>query len=96
MHLLIQYKIKEDRVDEQKAAIREFVTSIAQMNDSEIQYSAYQMPDNVSFKHLAIIDSDDAKARLQSQEFFKKFSSEIEDRCTEGPTVAPLLQIATA
>lgn len=55
MHLLIQYKIKEDKIDEQKAAIQAFIGAIANMNDGEIQYSAYQMPDKVSFKHLAII-----------------------------------------
>jgi hypothetical protein len=94
MEVLIQYRVKPEKVEEQKAAIIEFVNNIKAMEDPDISYASYQLPDGVSFKHYASLADEEAKARLQSQDFFRKFADEIDARCDEGPSVTPLTRIA--
>ena len=94
MELLIQYRVKPEKVEEQLAAVRQFVNAVKAMADPGIQYAAYQLPDGTSFKHLVNLSDEKSKDRLQAQPFFKKFASEIDARCTEEPSVTPLTPIA--
>lgn len=94
MDVLIQYRIQKEKVDEQIAAVQSFVQSIQEMEDIEIEYAAYQLPDGVSFKHVVHLASEEDKARLQAQPFFEKFAGEIDARCDEEPTVTPLTLVA--
>ncbi|NKB66753.1 MAG: hypothetical protein GKR89_06820 [Candidatus Latescibacteria bacterium] len=95
MHVLIQYRVKKDRIDEQKAAIRAFVAAIDAMDDSGIEYSSFQLPDEVSFKHVVRLADEAAKTRLQSQPFFQQFATELDDRCDEEAEATPLTLVAS-
>jgi len=75
--------------------VQGFVQSIGEMEDIEIEYDSYQLPDGVSFKHIVRLGGEEDKARLQSQPFFEKFAGEIDELCDEEPTVTPLAVVAT-
>ena len=48
MDLLIQYRVRADKVAEQEAAIREFVAAVKAQADPGYRYTVYRKEDGVS------------------------------------------------
>jgi len=95
MDLMIQYRVKEGLGDIQAEAVKGFVANIAGQFGQDIQYTAFRLPDGLSFKHLAWIKDEDTKTRLQAQPFFAEFSKGVQERAEEPPSVTPLTNVAS-
>ncbi len=95
MDFLIQFCVKPDRVDEHRAAVREFVKQIKELHDSKIEYTSYELPDGVSFYNITTFEDEEAEKMLQLYAFFEEYVSGVEERCEEEPTVTPLTRVAS-
>ncbi len=92
---LIQYRVRPDKVEEQEAAIREFIGFIRADADPGVSYSVFKCEDGVSFVHRPSLADDEAQQRLQSRPYFKPFGEGLKERCEEGPKATKLIPVAS-
>ena len=96
MEFLIEYRVPDDKVVEQEAAIRAFVAAVKASNDPGYRYASYKRPDGVSFVHHAWMEDEDAQKRFQGLPEFKGFAEGLKARAEEGPTASHLDLVATS
>ena len=90
MEFLIEYRVPNEKVAEQEAAVRAFIAAVKASNDSGYRYASYKRPDGVSFVHHAWMEDEDAQKRFQALPEFKGFADGLKSRAEEGPTVSRL------
>lgn len=88
--VLVQYKVKADRVAENEEKVRAVYRELAERQDSSIHYATFKLDDGQSFAHVAMWADDAPDAGLGSIEAFKAFQENIGDRCEVPPQPAPL------
>lgn len=86
-HVIVRYKVKEGRADENAGLIEKVFAELAETKPSGLRYAAFRGEDG-TFVHVASIETDDGSNPLQKTEAFKKFTADIKERCDEPP--APL------
>ncbi|HEX4337318.1 MAG TPA: hypothetical protein VH062_15485 [Polyangiaceae bacterium] len=89
--VLVQYKVKADRVEEHEALIRNVFAELAATKPEGIRYGAFKRADGVSFVHVALVTAD--QNPLDAIKAFKAFGERIKERCDEPPEVADLKPI---
>lgn len=87
---LIEYKVKADQLEEQEAAIREWIAAVEGANDPGVSYTVLKAEDGLSFRHIVWGEDEEAVARLQTLPLFKSFAEGIGARSEDGPTVTKL------
>ena len=95
MNVMTQYQIKTERIDEHLAAIAEFVEQLKQLNNADIKFTAYQLPDEVSFRHITYLKDNDTAEALMSQDFYKALGDGTLERCEQQPEFTPMDMVAT-
>lgn len=93
--VIVQYRAKTDRADENEAYIRNVFAELEASDSEGIRYAAFKSEDGVSFFHIASIETEDGSNPLQATEAFQKFVANIEDRCDDPPVVTNLTQIGS-
>ena len=89
--VIVQYKLKKDRVEEHEALIRAVFAELVETAPGGIQYGAFKQPDGVSYVHVALIA---AKTNpLDAIAAFKAFTARIGERCVEPPQAVELTPI---
>ena len=88
--VLVQYKVKADRVAENEEKVRAVYRELAERADPAIHYTTFKLDDGQTFVHLALWADDASDAGLGSIEAFKAFQENIADRCEVPPCPAPL------
>ncbi len=88
--VLVQYKVKAGRVEENEQKVRAVYQELAERGDPAIHYATFKLDDGQTFAHLAIWADDAPDAGLGSVEAFKAFQENIADRCEVPPQPAPL------
>jgi hypothetical protein len=91
--VIVQYKLKKDRVEEHEALIRGVFAELAKTAPAGIQYGAFKQPDGVSYVHVAFIAAE--KNPLDAVAAFKAFTARIGDRCVEPPKAVEVTPIGT-
>ncbi|HEY2516290.1 MAG TPA: hypothetical protein VGI39_35710 [Polyangiaceae bacterium] len=89
--VIVQYKLKRDRVEEHEALIRAVFAELAQTAPEGIEYGAFKQPDGVSYVHVAFISAK--KNPLDAIAAFKAFTARIGERCVEPPQAVEVTQI---
>ena len=89
--VIVQYKLKKERVEEHEALIRAVFAQLAEEAPTGIRYGAFKKPDGVSYVHLASISAK--KNPLDGMSAFKAFTARIGERCVEPPQVIELEQV---
>lgn len=92
---LIRYKVRTDKLDEQQAAVREWVEAVKALNDPDMAYTVFVAEDGLDFVHVVSAKDEDAIARFQTLPLFKSFSEGIGARSEAGPTVTKLSLLAS-
>jgi hypothetical protein len=91
--VMVRYKVKQDRVAEHEALIRDVFAELAQTAPPGIRYGAFKRSDGVSFVHFAFVTAE--KNPLDAVVAFKAFGERIKERCDEPPEVVELTEIGT-
>ena len=78
--VLVQYKVKADRVAENEEKVRAVYRELAERADPAIHYTTFKLDDGQTFAHLALWADDASDAGLGSIEAFKAFQENIADR----------------
>ena len=91
--VLVQYRVKPERVEEHESLIREVFAELARSAPAGLRYAAFKRADGVSFAHVAFVTAD--KNPLDAILAFKAFSERIKERCDVLPEVAELTEVGT-
>lgn len=83
--VMVKYKVKADRAEENAAYVRKVFAELNQNNPSGLRYVTFRMDDGVSFVHIASVETEDGSNPLSETIAFKNFQAEIKDRCEEPP-----------
>jgi hypothetical protein len=83
--VLVQYKLKADQVEENKALVRAVFAELDAKKPAGLRYASFGFPDGVTFIHIASIESPDGKNPLSLTDAFPQFTRDIKDRCEEPP-----------
>lgn len=87
-HIMVRYKVKADRVEENAALVRAVYEELARSRPEGFRYATFKLPDGVSFVHLGILDSDDNP--LARTAAFAEFQKGLRDRVEEPPVAVEL------
>jgi hypothetical protein len=91
--VLVQYTVKLDRAAENEELVREVFDELLRTRPDGLRYATFQLPDGVSFLHLAEIE--DGRDPLASVQAFQHFRRGIADRCKEAPVATELRLIGS-
>jgi hypothetical protein len=94
MHqLMIRYKVKPDRVDENERLVRAVYEELSRGQHDGFQYSTYRLDDGVTFVH--VVQSEEGRGPLGELEAFQRFNDRIAERCQEQPVATPIETIGS-
>lgn len=88
----VQYKVKPEFAETNKANIANVMSDLRTLNDDGIKYSTFIFDDGQTFMHLAMFRDEDGQKKLNELESFKKFGSELK---SSGPVEPPKPEILT-
>ncbi|HEY2788990.1 MAG TPA: hypothetical protein VGI72_06000 [Gaiellales bacterium] len=90
-YVMVRYRIKPDRVDENEALVRGVYAELASLAPPGLRYATLKLPDGVSFVHIA--ESDEGQTPLSGLAAFQRFQEGIGERCDEPPVVSDLTPV---
>ena len=88
--VMVQYKVKADKADENRQLIEAVFASLQEASPENLRYASFVQGDGVSFVHIASIETADGSNPLEDIAAFGAFTEEIRDRCEIPPQVTPL------
>ena len=93
----VQYTVKEEYVETNKANIRRVMAALRQANNPDIKYSTFLLDDGKTFVHIAMRANEEAQATLSGLEEFQQFQQALRASGPESPPKAENLNlVATA
>ena len=93
--LMVTYKVKADRVEENEQLVKAVYEGLRQINDPDIHYATFKLNDGQTFVHIASFASMDKQPILTESKAFKTFQENLKDRCEIPPDPQKLNEIAT-
>ena len=91
--VMIRYRVKSDRADENEALVRAVYEELHRTRPAGLRYATLQLPDRVSFVHLAA--TEDGREPLRAIQAFARFREGLDDRCDEAPVATELRLIGS-
>jgi hypothetical protein len=82
----VQYTVKEEYVETNKANIRQVMVDLRETNNTDIQYSAWLLDDGVTFVHLVMRANDEAQKTVNELPSFQEFQRQLK---ASGPVAPP-------
>jgi hypothetical protein len=91
--VLVRYTTRDDKADENEELIRAVFDQLRSNAPAGLRYDAYKLADRSGFVHLATIDTADGSNPLVTLDAFARFTTELGERCTEGPVALDLIRV---
>ena len=92
-NVMVRYKVKSDRVEENRDFVVRMFDALNAARPEGLRYACFQLPDGVSFVHIASIDDANGHDPLREFQPFKEFVADIRERCDEPPNPTPLTPV---
>ena len=93
--LIVRYKVKADRADENQQYIEKVFEELHENNPSGLRYASFKLRDGQSFVHIVSIETADGSNPLIETPAFKTFNAGIQDRCDEQPVLSEMLEVGS-
>ena len=90
--VLVRYKVKPDRVAENKELVRAVYEELETAGPSDFHYATFLLDDGVSFVHIAYHGDGNPLPTLPA---FQRFLENIADRCDEPPVSTELSRVGS-
>ena len=91
--VMIRYKVKPDRVEENEALVRAVYEELHRTAPAGLRYATFRQDDGLGFVHLA--QTEDGANPLTEVEAFARFQEGIGERCDEPPVVSVLHEVGS-
>jgi len=82
---IVRYKLKPDRVEENKNYVRKVFAELDEKKPDGLRYVSFNLEDGLTFVHIAVVETTDGKNPLPSTTAFQEFIAKLKDRCDEAP-----------
>ena len=93
----VQYTVKEEYVETNKANIRQIMADLREINSPDIQYSAFLLDDGVTFVHIVMRANDEAQKTVSELPSFQEFQRQLKESGPEAPPNAePLTYVGSS
>lgn len=90
-HLFVSFKVKKNKVDEAKTAIRKFVDEITRKEPGTILYNCFQeKSDSASFIHMMTFESENAEEHHRHTNYEQEFVDKLYPLCEAEPVFSEL------
>ncbi|MDH4068912.1 MAG: hypothetical protein OEV30_00655 [Ignavibacteria bacterium] len=83
--VLVKYKVKPDKSGENEQFIKGVFEELRQNSPAGLRYASFKQDDNVTFVHIASIETEGGNNPLAETAAFKRFQEKLKDRCDEPP-----------
>jgi hypothetical protein len=93
--VMVRYKVKPDRVEENEALVRAVYEELAAAQPDGLRYATFKLGDGVSFVHVASVETEDGQNPLSQVDAFRRFTADVADRCEEQPVTTELSEIGS-
>lgn len=93
--MLIRYKVKPDRADENQSYIRKVFEELHRDSPAQFRYIAFKHSDGVTFVHLVSFETETHDNPLLQSPAFRAFQAEIQDRCEEPPVAIDVEEVGS-
>ena len=91
--VMVRYKVKPERVAENDALVRAVYEELARVKPEGLHYATFRLEDGVSFAHIAVMT--DGANPLPGLDAFRRFQTDIAERCDEPPVVTQLSEVGS-
>ena len=95
IRVMVRYKVKPERREENEALIRAVYQELERTAPSAFSYATFRLDDGVSFMHIASDERERGHGALREVKAFQEFQREIGERCVEAPVVTELEEIGS-
>lgn len=85
--VVVRYTTRADAAEENQRLVENVFAELAATNPDGLRYATFRLADGVTFVHVAVMDGE--ANPLQQLAAFQEFTSEIGDRCVDGPAPSP-------
>ena len=92
--VMVNYRVKPGRASENEALVRAVYEELHEAQPNGLRYATFQLPDGVSFVHVAAHEGDGTNP-LTGLAAFQRFQEKIAERCDEPPVVTELREIGS-
>ena len=93
--VLVRYRVKPDRADENQALIEKVFGQLKTDQPPGLRYASFRLEDDVTFVHIASVETADDSNPLAGLEAFQAFTQDIKERCDEPPVVMAMTEIGS-
>jgi hypothetical protein len=93
--VMVRYKVKEGRAAENEALVRAVYEELHETDPDGLRYATFKLPDELSFVHVAAVDTEDGKNPLADVKAFARFQENIAERLEEGPETIQLTEVGS-
>lgn len=84
-NVVVRYRTKPDRADENQALVEKVFAELDAMGDTGFSYMSLRLEDGVSFVHVVVEHPGGGTVSLADVPAFQAFTAGIADRCDEQP-----------
>ena len=90
-HMMVRYKVKEDKADEAKEAIFDFVDAVKTNEPATLVYQVFQdNTESLILFHFMVFEDEYAQTLHRKSSYVKKFVDLIYPLCAEEPVFTVL------
>lgn len=93
--LIIRYKVKADKADENQRDIMKVFEELHRSSPSGLRYASFRLSDGVSFVHIVSVETADGHNPLIETPAFKAFNAGIQDRCEGQPVLREMTEVGS-
>ena len=93
--VMVRYKVKADRVEENKRLIADVFTQLKREKPAGLRYASFNLGDGVSFVHVVSFETPRGENTLGPLPAFKAFQAQLADRCQEQPVAMELTEVGS-
>ena len=83
--VMVRYRVKPGRTAENEALVHAVYEELQRTEFAGLRYATFKLDDDVSFVHIASVETDDGVNPLLAVAAFKEFSAGAPSRCEEPP-----------
>ncbi len=93
--VMVGYKVKADRADENLAFIRAVFKELEDTRPEGLSYASFQLDDGLSFIHIASFEPEQGRNPMLKTASFQRFIADIRERCEEPPMATALFEVGS-
>lgn len=91
--VMVRYRVKAERAEENRRHIAAVFAELERARPAGLRYASFTLDDQVTFVHLASIETADGTNPLVALAAFRDFTARIRDRCEEPPVTSELHEV---